>query len=101
MQHIYGNDSVLTETNRPNMFVKELKMYLDYLKNELATVSAEITAGQIKKWNSFKNNLGEGIGYYQSLFLPAISAENEKIQYLLHFYKEELSNIKIPELDAA
>lgn len=98
VQHIYGNDSVLSETNRPNMFVKELKMYLDYLKNELATVSAEITAGQIKKWNSFKNNLEEGIDYYQSLFLPSISAENEKIQYLLHFYKTELSNIKIPEL---
>ncbi|SDW83458.1 hypothetical protein [Flavobacterium degerlachei] len=101
VQHIYGNDSVLTETNRPNMFVKELKMYLDYLNNEIATVSAEITAGQIKKWNSFKKNLGEGIGYYQSLFLSSISSENEKIQYLLSFYKEELSNIKIPELKVA
>jgi len=100
VQHIYGNGSVLTETNRPNMFVKELKMYLDYLKNEIATVSAEITAGQIKKWNAFKKNLGEGIDYYQSLFSPTISSDsgNEKIQYLLHFYKEELSNIKIPEL---
>ena len=100
VQHIYGNGSGLTETNRPNMFVKELKMYLDYLKNEIATVSAEITAGQIKKWNAFKKNLGEGIDYYQSLFSPTISSDsgNEKIQYLLHFYKEELSNIKIPEL---
>jgi hypothetical protein len=101
VQHIYGNDSVLTETNRPNMFVKELKMYLDYLNNEIATVSAEITAGQIKKWNSFKKNLGEGIGYYQSLFLSSISSENDKIQYLLNFYKEELASIKIPELEVA
>jgi hypothetical protein len=101
VQHIYGNDSVLTETNRPNMFVKELKMYLDYLKNEIATVSTEITAGQIKKWNSFKKNLGEGIGYYQSLFLSNISSENERIQYLLNFYKEELASIKIPELEVA
>ncbi|MGO4819373.1 hypothetical protein [Flavobacterium sp. W22_SRS_FP1] len=96
VQHIYGNDSVLTEMNRPNMFVKELKMYLDYLKNEIATVSEEITAGQIKKWNSFKKNLGEGIEYYQSLFLPNLSSENGKIQDLLRFYKAELSNIKIP-----
>lgn len=101
VQHIYGNDSVLTETNRPNMFVKELKMYLDYLKNEIATVSTEITAGQIKKWNSFKKNLVEGIGYYQSLFLSSISSENEKIQCLLSFYKEELSSINIPELEVA
>jgi hypothetical protein len=98
VRHIYGNDSVLTEMNRPNMFVKELKMYLDYLQNEIATVSAEITAGQIKKWNSFKKNLGEGIDYYQSLFSTAVSSENEKNQYLLSFYKEELSSVKIPEL---
>jgi hypothetical protein len=45
---------VLNVTNRPNMFVKELTMYIDYLKNEIKGVSEEITAGQIKKWNSFK-----------------------------------------------
>lgn len=102
VKHIYGNDSVLTEMNRPNMFVKELKMYLDYLKNEIATVSAEITAGQIKKWNAFKKNLGEGIDYYQSLFSISTSENgNDKMQYLLHFYKEELSKIKIPELKLA
>jgi hypothetical protein len=100
VQHIYGNTSVLTATNRPNMFVKELKMYVDYLKNEIATVSAEITAPQIKKWNLFKNNLAEGIGYYQSLFSSSDAAENknQNTQSLLHFYKEELFGIKIPEL---
>ena len=103
VQHIYGNTSVLTVTNRPNMFVKELKMYLDYLKNEIATVSAEITAPQIKKWNLFKNNLAEGIAYYQSLFSSTDAAENknQSTQYLLHFYKEELFGIKIPELKLA
>ncbi|MFV8271200.1 hypothetical protein ACNQGP_14870 [Flavobacterium sp. GT2N3] len=103
IQHIYGNTSILTVANRPNMFVKELKMYLDYLKNEIATVSAEITAPQIKKWNLFKNNLAEGIGYYQSLFTSSDSAENrnQSTQSLLHFYKEELAGIKIPELKLA
>ncbi|WP_339918699.1 hypothetical protein [uncultured Flavobacterium sp.] len=100
VQHIYGNASVLTDTNRPNMFIKELKMYVDYLKNEIATVSEEITAGQIKKWNLFKHNLEEGIGYYQNLFVSttASMADNAKAQYLLHFYKEELFGIKIPQL---
>lgn len=101
VQHIYGNASVLNTTNRPNMFVKELTMYVDYLKNEIATLSAELTAGQIKKWHSFKNNLLEGIGYYQSLFVSKSSSltDNAKVQYLLHFYKEELTEIKIPELE--
>ncbi|UFH36839.1 hypothetical protein [Flavobacterium acetivorans] len=103
VQHIYGNASVLTTTNRPNMFVKELSMYIDYLKNEIATVSAEINAGQIKKWNAFKNNLLEGISYYQNLFVSTGTslADNAKVQYLLHFYKEELIEVKIPELELA
>ena len=100
VQHIYGNTSVLTVTNRPHLFVKELKMYLDYLKNEITTVSAEITAPQIKKWNLFKNNLAEGITYYQSLFSSSDTVENkyQNTQSLLDFYKEQLLGIKIPEL---
>jgi hypothetical protein len=35
------------------MFVKELTMYIDYLKNEIKGVSEEIT-GQIKKMELFK-----------------------------------------------
>lgn len=98
VQHIYGNASVLTAPDRPNMFVKELKMYIDYLKNEIKGVSQEITAGQIKKWNAFKNNLTEGIGYYQSLFTPTADNSNDNLLDQLHSYKEELLGIKIPEL---
>lgn len=99
VQHIYGNDTVLTAMNRPNMFVKELKMYIEYLKNEISTVSETVSAGQIKKWNSFKKNLEEGIIYYQNLFLQHISSEREGILNLLGFYKEELSYIKITDLE--
>ncbi|WP_367754897.1 hypothetical protein [Flavobacterium sp. WC2430] len=103
VQHIYGNDTVLDGEDRPNMFVKELKMYIDYLKNEIATVSASITAGQIKKWNLFKNNLLEGIGYYENLFATPFFVKdfvNSKID-LLDQYKTEIANIKIPELELA
>lgn len=100
VQHIYGNASVLTVTNRPNLFVKELKMYLDYLKNEIAGVSDEITAAQIKKWNSFKNNLIEGIGYYENLFSSTHFFESTKkeIESQFNSYKTELIAIQIPEL---
>ncbi|MFV8327249.1 hypothetical protein [Flavobacterium sp. ZS1P14] len=100
VQHIYGNASVLTVTNRPNLFVKELKMYLDYLKNEIAAVSDEITAGQIKKWHSFKNNLIEGIAYYENLFssTPFFENSRKEIESQLKFYKTELVEFNIPEL---
>ena len=100
VQHIYGNASVLRVSNRPNLFVKELKMYIDYLKNEISDISNEATTAQIKKLNLFKNNLLEGIGYYENLFSTTHFFENLKkeIQNQLQFYKAELSEIKIPEL---
>jgi len=99
MQHIYGKASVLSNINRPNMFVKELKMYVDYLKNEIATVSEDITNKQIKKWEAFKSNLFDGIGYYQDLFLTTISKENKHILEELEFYKVELKTVVIPKLE--
>ena len=100
VQHIYGNASVLTVTNRPNLFVKELKMYLDYLKNEIAAVTEEITLGQIKKWNSFKNNLIIGITYYQDFFSnnPFFQITKNEILNQFKFYQLELNKIEIPTL---
>ena len=100
VQHIYGNASVLTVTDRPNLFVKELKMYLDYLKNEIKDVTEEISLGQIKKWNSFKNNLFLGIGYYEDLLSTGSYFESTKKEILRQFdvYKNELIAFQIPEL---
>lgn len=99
MQHIYGNRSVISHMNRPNMFVKELKMYVDYLKNEIDTISEEVTTKQIKKWETFKSNLFNGIAYYQDLFLTSISAKSTNTQKELQFYKEELIAVTIPEME--
>ena len=103
MQHINGKASVLGDENRPNLYVKELKMYLDYLKNEIESFSNEITAGQIKKWNAFKNNLIGGIGYYEDLFTNNSFFQNTKNEILSQFeaYKKELIKIEIPELQLA
>ncbi len=68
VQHIYGNSSILRVTDRPNLFIKELKMYVDYFKNEIKDISTEVSGLQIKKLSAFKNNLLDGIAYYQSLF---------------------------------
>ncbi|MDW8851538.1 hypothetical protein SD960_15640 [Flavobacterium sp. MMLR14_040] len=98
LQHIYGNTSVLRAKNRPNLFVKELKMYIDYFRSEIETISGEVTANQLKKWNSFKANLLEGIDYYQNLFESGLyfKSDTEKIKYQFDFYKLELAAIKIP-----
>ena len=100
VKHIYGNMNVMTDANRPNVLVKELKMYVAYLRNEISDFSTEISAGQIKKWNSFKNNLTEGIKYYQDLFSNTefFKEERAKIQKQIEQYQLELNEIEIPTL---
>ena len=103
VQHIYGNASVLRVSDRPNLFVKELKMYIDYLINEIKEVTSEVTAAQIKKLQSFKNNLIEGIAYYETLFssINFFESSVNEIQKQLNSYKAKLIEIKIPELTVA
>jgi len=103
VQHIYGNTSVLGKNNRPNMFINELKMYVDYLKNEVEEVSNEISSAQIKKLQSFKNNLLHGIAYYVMLFTETkfFKTDFVKIQNQLHEYKNIILNIEIPQLEIA
>jgi hypothetical protein len=97
VQHIYGNANLISHKNRPNMFVKELKMYVDYLKNELANCSDTITSAQIKKWQTFKNNVSVGIEYYENLFLNSnyFIEKQAIILEQLNYYKLELNRVEI------
>lgn len=101
VKHIYGNANVLGKMDRPNMFINELKMYVDYLKNEIEEVSIAITTAQIKKLQSYKNNLVEGINYYENLFgsITAFKSSYETIKNKLQFYKNDILAIEIPQLE--
>jgi len=66
--HIYGRISLLNDTPRPNMFIKELGMYVDYLKNDISRSFESMNEHKIKYFTEFKNNLLDGIEYYRKLF---------------------------------
>jgi len=65
--HIYGKSNI-SRDNRPNMFVKELNIYIDYLKNKFEEAKNTMTVKNEKYFSSFATNLNEGISYYQNLF---------------------------------
>lgn len=97
IQHIYGNDTVLRATNRPNVFIKELKMYLDYFKNECAEATNEISAAQLKKLQAFKKNMLEGIEYYQNVLLNTnrFTAIAKDLEMQLNAFQKELLFIEV------
>lgn len=102
IRHIYGNANILSDNSRPNLFIKELKMYVDFLKDEIAEFSDMIANAQIKKWESFKMNLLEGIHYYENLLSETsyFKEIQENIQLQLEESKKNVNLIQIPILAA-
>jgi len=68
VDHIYGRINIINEESRPNLFVKELKLYVDYLKAKIAETPAPLSDKQLKYFITFQQNLNEGIEYYQKLY---------------------------------
>ncbi|MBK1896645.1 hypothetical protein [Chryseobacterium paridis] len=101
VQHIYGNGNILPDSRRPNMFINELKMYVDHLKKEINSTTNTVTHSQTKKWNVFKKNLLEGIAYYENLFSISkfFRKEAKDIKHQLNEYKGVILQIEIPEVD--
>lgn len=91
--HIYGRINLLNKTYRPNMFIKELKMYVDYLRKEIQKLAIEPTDKQIAYLVEFKNNLLDGIRYYKDLFPKMVkeTAEYREIALReLQFYRDQI-----------
>jgi hypothetical protein len=62
--HIYGRTNLIKRDDRPNLFNKEIGLYLDYLKN---IIKKSDGAPNEKYVATFKQNLSNGITYYQKL----------------------------------
>ena len=92
IDHIYGKSSFIDE-NRPNMFVKELSIYIDYLKKIFDDSKNSMSLKQEKYLTNFVSNLKEGISYYQEMFSNLKNTfETTKSTILseLNFSKEKL-----------
>lgn len=63
--HIYGRTNLLTHpAGRPHMFIKELRLYVAYLKEQVGEAS---TRKQVQYCTRFAGNLLDGIEYYNAL----------------------------------
>lgn len=66
MGHIYGRANVISRLDRPHMFIKELSIYINYLRDQINEIRYQATEKQIKNLNKFAANIMDGIAYYQS-----------------------------------
>ncbi len=105
VDHIYGRINVITRTDRPHVFINELNIYIDYLKNKVEEARVSISDKQDKYLLTFAENLKEGINYYFSLFKElknifedtkqTILNDLEKSKNSLHILYLEIENLSL------
>lgn len=63
--HIYGKYNLLKDISRPNLFIKELELYVDYLKKQYTGLQHDFK--KEKYLGKFYQQLQNGVNYYKDL----------------------------------
>lgn len=87
VKHIYGHINLLQNADRPNLFVNELNLYIDYLRKEVSNHLQNWSSKKESYLLKFKNQLQDGISYYKQL-LPQFTGQTQ--EYLSKMYKDLL-----------
>lgn len=96
--HIYGKINLIMRSDRPNMFNKELKIYIDFLKDKIEDAGFPLQDKQYKYFLKFQNNLNAGIEYYQHLFVnfkSRFDGLKQDAMDELEKLRHELNNIQL------
>ncbi len=86
--HIYGRTSLLTNPNRPHMFVRELALYVDFLRKEIEKSALDLSSYTFKYLCQFKENLLDGIEYYRRLAGQFVEETRHRFVYGLAALRE-------------
>ncbi len=99
VNHIYGRINLLNSLYRKNMFLNEIQLYVDYLKNAMDSSLETLNQKQNKYFLSFKANLLDGIDYYQKM-IPHLQKETEsyreRMKEELNAFRQVLLNMAVP-----
>jgi hypothetical protein len=104
VDHIYGRAVIIKRDDRPNMFIQELKMYIDYFKSKIEDFPEQPDKAQLKYYLDFQKNLNEGIEYYKNLFSTRNTQFNGASVHILKDLtklQSELNSITAEKLQTA
>lgn len=97
VDHIYGRINLISSPHRPNLFVKELNMYLDYISKQFNETSGVPATKTIDGWNEYLTNLTVGIEFYKQMFSSNTGWGKDtcvKTLQQLETSKQHLANLK-------
>ena len=67
VDHVYGRLSLMASVDRPNMFIKELSLYIENYVNEQHRCAMGLTERTAQYFSEYKRNLENGIQYYRGM----------------------------------
>lgn len=108
ISHIYGRINIMPRTDRPNVFIKELHLYIDYLKTKIEEFKDQEVSLTPKALTTFANNLGEGIEFYKNMFSnikdrfenakTTIFNELENAENIIEEIKMEIGHLQLQKI---
>jgi hypothetical protein len=95
--HIYGRLSLVSNKTRPDMFIRELMLYVDHLRKETNNFSLKLSSRAPKYFHTFKENLLGGIEYYQRLAGQFMEERRRRFLADLKALQDQIESIALPE----
>lgn len=73
VDHIYGRTNLVTNKDRAHMFIAEMKIYIQYLRDEITKGKGDTNIPKRKSYyKTFISNLQNAVTYYQGLYEKAL-----------------------------
>ncbi len=91
--HIYGRSPLPLDPKRQHMFLKELQLYLDYIRVEIKDC-LEPGAREKKNWKAYCDKLITGIAHYRDLLRGNLIKNTISFENGLILAEEEIAGIK-------
>ena len=98
VNHIYGKVDLLSQVKRPNMFINELNLYLEYYKKDVEMNAKKLNEKKKKYLQKFSEQLMIGIDYYKNLipqFVDQTQAYRDEMICQLRNIETELVQYKL------
>jgi len=95
VDHIYGRLSLLTNPDRPHMFIRELVIYMEYFRKEVEKCSLKLSTRTPEYFQEFKANLLKGIDNYSRYAEHFIEEQKELFLDELKTLKKEIESIPV------
>jgi hypothetical protein len=94
--HIYGRLCLLANSERPNLFVQELRLYVEHLRKEAACFSIGLSRRPLGYFSNFRENLLSGVDYYRELARQFIEEKRGQFLDELESLRNEIENVLLP-----